>query len=440
MVKSKEVIVIGGGLAGSEAAYQLAKRGINVILYEMRPSVMTPAHKTDKLAEIVCSNSLGSEDSFTAGGVLKRELKRLDSLLLRKAEEKRVPAGHALAVDREKFSEAVTEELENFKNIKIIREEIKKIPEENPVIIATGPLTSKELSVDIMKLTGRENLFFYDATSPIVEASSINRDIVFKASRYDRGGADYLNAPFTEEEYKRFFNELLNAEKVPLKEFEKHIFYEACLPIEELARRGEKTLVFGPLKPVGLIDPRTGKRPYAVVQLRQDDIAAEHYQLVGFQTRLTWSEQKRVFRMIPGLEKAEFVRYGVMHRNSYVNAPLVLNRLFQTKKRKDLFIVGQLSGLEGYVEAIASGLFAGIMMASFLNGHTLIAPPRTTAIGALGYYLENANFKNFQPTKFVFGLLEPLKDKPKDKKLRRKLLSERAEREFEFYVKSVLKL
>jgi len=439
-MKSKEVIVIGGGLAGSEAAYQLGKRGFEVLLYEMRPKTMTPAHKTDNLAEIVCSNSLGSEDEVTSGGVLKRELERLDSLLLRIAKENRVPAGHALAVDRKRFSESVTRELENLKNIKIIREEIKKIPEDKPVIIATGPLTSRELSIEIMKLTGRQNLFFYDATSPIVEASSINREIVFKASRYGKGGEDYLNAPFTEEEYKRFYNELLNAKKVPLKEFEKHIFYEACLPIEELARRGEKTLAFGPLKPVGLTDPRTGEMPYAVVQLRQDDIAAEHYQLVGFQTRLTWSEQKRVFRMIPGLENAEFVRYGVMHRNSYVNAPLVLNRLFQTRKRKDLFIVGQLSGLEGYVEAIASGLLAGIMMANFLNGQTLIAPPRTTALGALGYYLENANFKNFQPTKFVFGLLEPLKDKPKDKKLRRKLLSERAKEEFEFYAKEVLKI
>ena len=439
-MKSKEVIVIGGGLAGSEAAYQLGKRDFEVLLYEMRPKTMTPAHKTDNLAEIVCSNSLGSEDEVTSGGVLKRELERLDSLLLRIAKENRVPAGHALAVDRKRFSESVTRELENLKNIKIIREEIKKIPEDKPVIIATGPLTSRELSIEIMKLTGRQNLFFYDATSPIVEASSINREIVFKASRYGKGGEDYLNAPFTEEEYKRFYNELLNAKKVPLKEFEKHIFYEACLPIEELARRGEKTLAFGPLKPVGLTDPRTGEMPYAVVQLRQDDIAAEHYQLVGFQTRLTWNEQKRVFRMIPGLENAEFVRYGVMHRNSYVNAPLVLNRLFQTRKRKDLFIVGQLSGLEGYVEAIASGLLAGIMMANFLNGQTLIAPPRTTALGALGYYLENANFKNFQPTKFVFGLLEPLKNKPKDKKLRRKLLSERAKEEFDFYAKEVLKI
>ena len=438
MKNNNSITVIGGGLAGSEAAYQLLKRGFNVTLYEMRPKVMTPAHKTDNLAEVVCSNSFGSNDPNTSGGLLKRELKLLDSLLLRVAEENSIPAGHALAIDRDIFSEKITKELETFKNLTIVRDEVKKIPFDVPVIIATGPLTSKELAFSLMKFTGRENLFFYDATSPIVEADSINRDIVFPASRYDRGGADYLNAPFTEEEYKRFYTELLNAEKVPLKEFEKHLFFEACLPIEELAVRGERTLAFGPLKPIGLTDPRTGKMPYAVVQLRQDNIAANHYQLVGFQTRLTWSEQRRVFRLIPGLEKAEFVRFGVMHRNSYINAPLILNRFFQTKDIKDIFIVGQLSGLEGYVEAIASGLYAGIMMAKYLNNEKLIAPPRSTALGALGYYLENANYKNFQPTKFVFGLLEPLGIKIKDKRERRKALSQRAAEQFEFWRKKFL--
>jgi methylenetetrahydrofolate--tRNA-(uracil-5-)-methyltransferase len=437
-MKNDTVTIIGGGLAGSEAAYQLLKRGFNVVLYEMRPKVMTPAHKTDYLAEIVCSNSFGSSDPNTSGGVLKRELKLLDSLLLKKGEESSIPAGHALAVDRELFSKSITKELEKFKNLTIIRKEIEKIPFDSPVIIATGPLTSKELSYNLMKFTGRENLFFYDATSPIVEISSINREIVFPASRYGRGGEDYLNAPFTEEEYKIFYNELLNAEKVPLKEFEKHLFFEACLPIEELAARGERTLAFGPLKPIGLSDPRTGKMPHAVVQLRQDNLAAEHYQLVGFQTRLTWSEQKRVFRLIPGLEKAEFVRYGVMHRNSYINAPLILNRFFQTKDIKDIFIVGQLSGLEGYVEAIASGLYAGIMMAKHLKDEKLVAPPRSTALGALGYYLENANYKNFQPTKFVFGLLEPPGIKIKDKRDRRRYLSQKAAEQFDFWMKKFL--
>jgi len=434
-MKNDKVKIIGGGLAGSEAAYQLSKRGINVILYEMRPKNMGLAHNTPDLAEVVCSNSFGSTDELNSSGVLKRELRALDSLLLKKAEENRVPAGHALAVDRRKFSVSITKKLEEIKNIKIERKEVKKIPADCPIIIATGPLTSKDLSVDIMRFTGRKNMFFYDATAPIVEASSINYDIVFRASRYGKGGDDYLNAPFKKEEYDKFYNELIKAEKVPLKEFEKHLFFEACLPIEELAARGKKSLTFGPLKPVGLVDPRTDEMPFAVVQLRQDNLAANHYQMVGFQTRLKWKEQERVFRMIPGMGNANFVRFGVMHRNSFINAPLVINRVFQSKFREDLFIIGQLSGLEGYVEAIASGLVSGIMMAKYLKGEEIIPPPRTTAIGALGYYLENANYKRFQPTKFVFGLLESLPQKTKNKKKRRELYSARAKEQLEFWLK-----
>ena len=434
-MENKHVIVIGGGLAGSEAAYQIAKRGIPVTLYEMRPQVMTPAHKGGELAEIVCSNSLGSLDIDTSGGLLKSELQRLGSFLLEKAVDARVPAGHALAVDRKKFSQSVTEGLSKMENLKVDREEIKKIPQEASVILASGPLTSGDLAIDVMRLTERKNLFFYDATAPIVEASSIDRSVVFSASRYDRGeGDDYLNAPFTKEEYLRFYNALIRAERVPLNEAEDPTFFEECLPIEEIASRGERTLAFGPLKPVGLIDPRTGERPFAVVQLRQDDLLAENYQLVGFQTRLTWSAQKEIFRLIPGLENASFTRFGVMHRNTFVNAPLVLERTFQTKKRNSLFIVGQLSGLEGYTEAIASGLLAGLMAVRALLGQPLAVPPPTTALGSLAWAISRADFRRFQPVKFSFGLLDPLEQRVKEKRERRKALAERATQDLETWI------
>ncbi len=436
-MKKSRVTIIGGGLAGSEAAYQLAKRGIKVTLFEMRPKKMTPAHKTGYLSEIVCSNSFGSMLEDKAGGLLKKELEILDSLLLKTAKETSVPAGHALAVDRELFSRKVEEKLLSMKNIEIIREEVTEIPDDEYVVLATGPLSSSSISKSLMKITGRKNLYFYDATTPIVTYESINKEIVFRASRYEEGKEDYLNAPFSEEQYKEFRRELANAETVPLKDFEKHIFFEACLPIEELAKRGEMTLAFGPLKPVGIVDPRTGKRPFAVVQLRQDTISGDYYQLVGFQTRLKWSEQKRVFRMIPGLEKAEFVRFGVMHRNTYINSPLILNEMFEVKDRKGLFIVGQLSGLEGYVEAIASGLIVGIYIYLRIKGMEFFPPSRKTAIGSLGYYVSHANWKDFQPSKFVFGLLEPLEKKVKDKIKRRRLLSERAIEELKKWKKSI---
>ncbi len=434
-MKKNRVIIVGGGLAGTEAAYQLAKRGIKVTLFEMRPEKMTPAHKTGRLAEVVCSNSFGSESEDKSGGLLKKELEMLNSLLIRIAKKTRVPAGHALAVDRELFSKKVEEEIKKLKNIEIIRKEIKEIPEADYVILATGPLTSESLAKSIMRITGRRNLYFYDATTPIVTYESINKEVVFKASRYDNEGEDYLNAPFTEEEYRRFQKELKEAETVPLKDFEKHIFFEACLPIEELAKRGEMTLAYGPLKPVGIVDPKTGKRPFAVVQLRQDNISGDYYQLVGFQTRLKWSEQKRIFRMIPGLENAEFVRLGVMHRNTFINSPLILNDIFEVKSKEGLFIVGQLSGLEGYVEAIASGLMTAIYVFLKIKGKNFRPPSRKTAVGSLSYYVSKADWRDFQPSKFVFGLMEPPEVKIKDKVERRKYLKDRALKELNNWIK-----
>lgn len=420
------VTIIGGGLAGSEAAYQIAKRGVKVKLYEMRPQKMTPAHTTGELAEIVCSNSMGSVEETTASGLLKKELLLLDSLIIKTALESRVPAGHALAVDRKIFARKVTEKLKSMENVEIIREEVKSIPEEGPVIIASGPLTSEDLSKSIMKFTERKNLFFYDATTPIVTAESIDMTKAFKGARYGKGGDDYINCPMTEEEYKQFYEALINAETVEPHEFEKDKFFENCLPIEELAKRGYRTLLFGPLKPVGLIDPRTGKTPFAVVQLRQDDLAAQLYSMVGFQTRLKWGEQKRVFRMIPGLEKAEFVRYGTVHRNTYINSPVILKQTYQTRKREDLFFAGQITGVEGYVESTASGLLAGIFAVKLLRGDALEPPPRTTAVGALSFYITHANWRNFQPMNFVFGILEPLEKRIRDSKRRRLAYTERS--------------
>ncbi len=424
-----EVKVIGGGLAGVEAAYALAKVGVKVKLYEMRPKRMTPAHSTGYLAEVVCSNSFGATSLSTASGLLKAEMELLDSLVLKVARKVAVPAGQALAVDREVFAREVTEALESQPGVEIIREEVRDIPQ-GPVIIATGPLTSPELSRAIVELTGRENLFFYDATSPIVSASSIDMDRAFVASRYGKGGSDYINCPMSEEEYMEFWKALVEAETVPLHDFEKHLF-ESCLPIEELARRGPQTLIFGPLKPVGLTDPKTGRRPYAVVQLRQDNLAATLYSLVGFQTRLKWGEQKRVFSMIPCLHRAEFVRYGVMHRNTYINSPAVLLRTLQFRKRPEILFAGQIVGVEGYMESAATGIMAGIFAAAMVKGRGIEPPPLTTAIGSLLHYVSHADWRNFQPMNFVFGLLPPIKRKIRSRKERRLALSRRALRELE---------
>lgn len=364
---NQTVNVIGAGLAGSEAAWQLAKRGINVRLYEMRPVKQTPAHHTDKFAELVCSNSLRANSLTNAVGVLKEEMRILDSAIIDAADQCSVPAGGALAVDRHEFAANVTEKVKNHPNVTVLNEEVKGIPE-GPTIIATGPLTSESLSEQLRQLTGEDYLYFYDAAAPIVEKDSLDMNKVYLKSRYDKGEAAYLNCPMTEEEFDRFYDALVSAETVPLKEFEKEIFFEGCMPIEVMAKRGKKTMLFGPMKPVGLEDPKTGKRPYAVVQLRQDDAAGTLYNIVGFQTHLKWGDQKEVLRLIPGLEQAEIVRYGVMHRNTFINSPSLLNATYQFKKRDDLFFAGQMTGVEGYVESAASGLAAGINAARLVLG------------------------------------------------------------------------
>jgi methylenetetrahydrofolate--tRNA-(uracil-5-)-methyltransferase len=436
----KKITIIGGGLAGAEAAWQVAKRGSQVVLYEMRPHNQTPAHKTDRLAELVCSNSLGSNNLENAGGLLKEEMRRMDSLVLRAADDNRVPAGSALAVDRNRFTDQITHSLEEMENIRIVREEKKTIPEEGPVILATGPLTSDSLSEELIRFNGSETLYFFDAISPIVDADFIDMDKVFQKSRYDKGGADYLNCPFTREEYEVFYRELLDAQKFPVRDFERKKFFEGCIPVEVLARRGEKTLLFGPLKPVGLIDPRTGKRPYAVVQLRMENRSQSMYNLVGFQTSLKRGEQKRVFRMIPGLEKAEFLRYGSLHRNTFINAPRLLKPTLQTNKRSDLFFAGQITGVEGYLESAASGLIAGINAHRLLQDNKTdpVCPPGTTAQGALLRYITSADPEKFQPMNINFGLL-PRSEKPiRDKKARNRTIVERALADMESWIKEQL--
>jgi len=398
-----EVHVIGAGLAGSEAAYQLAKRGIKVKLYEMRPFVETGAHESSDFAELVCSNSFRADGLGNAVGVLKEEMRTLDSLIMKAADATRVPAGGALAVDREKFSAYVTDYLTNHENVEVIREEIRSIPD-GPTIIASGPLTSEAFSTEIKALTGQEFFYFYDAPAPIIEKDSIDFDQVYLKSRYDKGEAAYLNCPMSEDEFNAWHHELIHAETTPLKEFEKEIFFEGCMPIEVMAKRGIQTVLFGPMKPVGLEDPKTGKTPHAVVQLRQDNAVASLYNLVGFQTNLKWSEQKRIIRMIPGLEKVEIVRYGVMHRNSFINSPTFLKPTYQTKERSDLFFAGQLTGVEGYIESASSGMVAGINMAKLLLKEELIEFPNTTAIGALPQYITKASAKDFQPMNVNFGL------------------------------------
>jgi methylenetetrahydrofolate--tRNA-(uracil-5-)-methyltransferase len=432
MDNDRQVTVIGGGLAGSEAAWQAAERGARVLLYEMRPVRATPAHRTASLAEVVCSNSLKSDEPGTAPYLLKEELRRGGSLLLSVAHQTAVPAGTALAVDRERFAQAVTEKIAAHPNIEIRREEVERIPEGGPVVIATGPLTSEALSEDIARLTGSTSLYFYDAISPVVDAETINYSIAFRAARYDKGGADYINCPMNEQEYNRFYDALIEAESVPLHEFEKTIYFEACLPIEEIARRGRDTLRFGPMKPVGLSDPRTGAQPYAVVQLRQENLLADSYNLVGFQNHLRFGEQKRIFRLIPGLEQAEFFRFGQVHRNTFICAPLVLGETLQMRETPRILFAGQISGVEGYIEAIATGFIAGVNAARFAFGHETIAPPRSTALGGLVNYIANAEAKRFQPMNITFALLPALADADR-RRLRRKV--DRRRRQVELALK-----
>ena len=420
------VRIVGGGLAGCEAAWQLARRGVGVELHEMRPARKTPVHQSADLAELVCSNSLRGNALDQAAGLLKEEMRRMDSIVLRVAEEVRVPAGSALAVDRAVFARRVTEALEARAEIRIHREEVPRIPPDPVTIVATGPLTSDSLAEDVAAFVGRDHLYFFDAVSPVVEADTIDLDRAFRASRYGKGGDDYLNCPLAEDEYRAFHAALVSAECTSGHDFEKGLFFEGCLPVEVIAARGIDTLRFGPMKPVGLADPRTGGRPHAVVQLRQDNLAASHYSIVGFQTHLKWGEQKRVFGMIPGLERAAFVRYGMIHRNTYVNAPLVLEPTFETRRRAGLFFAGQMSGVEGYVESAASGLIAGLGAVFRSRGEAPRPFPKETAIGALGRYVARSNPAHYQPAKIAFGLLPDLPHRVRDKALRRSALSQRA--------------
>lgn len=412
----KKVIVIGAGLAGSEAAWQLAKRGVNVDLYEMRPKKMTPAHKTQNFAELVCSNSLRANNITNAVGLLKEEMRRLDSLIIKCADATQVPAGGALAVDRDKFSEMITETIKKHPNINVIEEEITQIPKGDiPVVVATGPLTSDALSQDIRTYTKQEGLYFYDAAAPIIEKDSIDMNKVYLKSRYDKGEAAYLNCPMTKDEFFNFYNALINAEAAPLKEFEKEIYFEGCMPFEEMAKRGEKTLLFGPMKPVGLEDPKTDKRPYAVVQLRQDNSEGTLYNIVGFQTHLKWGEQKRIINLIPGLENANIVRYGVMHRNTYLNSPQLLEKTYKLKEEKNIYFAGQMTGVEGYVESAASGIVAALN-ALYNQEDKQIIFPTETMIGAMANYIVDNTSKNFQPMNANFGIIKPLPERIKDKK------------------------
>jgi len=414
-----DVIVVGGGLAGVEAAWQAARAGARVQLHEMRPVKQTPAHRTDKLAEIVCSNSLKSDEPGTASYLLKEELRRGGSLVMEAAAATRVPAGAALAVDRQQFAEYITRRIEDNPKIEIVREEITAIAREATTIIATGPLTSDALTWEIMKLTGDDQMYFYDAIAPIVAADSVDQAIAFRAARYGKGGDDYLNCPFDEEQYARFYKALIEANSVPLQRFEETRWFEACLPIEELARRGVDTLRYGPMKPVGLVDPRNGREPYAAVQLRQENLMADAYSMVGFQNHLRYGEQARVLRLIPGLERAEFLQYGQIHRNTYINAPRVLEPTMQMRAHPNIFFAGQITGVEGYVESVAMGWLAGNNTARLLSGEELLVAPTRSAIGALARYVSSAETKNYQPVNITFALLAPL-DPEQQKRVRRK--------------------
>lgn len=438
------VRIIGGGLAGCEAAWQVASAGVPVVLHEMRPARATAVHKSDRLAELVCSNSFRGDKLDNAVGLLKEEMRRLGSVIMRCAEASRVPAGAALAVDRDRFADEVTAAVSAHPLIQIVRGEVAILPPysaADPVIVATGPLTSEALSAEIVRLIGADHLYFYDAISPIVLAESIDRAKVFRQSRWDRdirnavdspagpacgvddGQGDYLNCPFTKDEYARFYDALIHAESATVHDFDKEKFFEGCLPIEVMAHRGVDTLRFGPMKPAGLVNPATGRWPYAVVQLRQDNLAADHFSLVGFQTQLKWGEQARVLRMIPGLEQAEFVRYGMVHRNTYVNGPTVLTETWQLRQHPGLFFAGQMSGVEGYVESAASGLLAGLNAAALAQGRPLSAPPRTTAIGALAYYASHADPAHYAPSNITFGIMQPLDHPPRGKGDRKMAMS-----------------
>ena len=436
--------IIGGGLAGSEAAWQAASRDVPVTIYEMRPVRPTPVHHTDRLGELVCSNSFRADKIDNAVGLLKAEMRRLGSLVIRVADETRVPAGSALAVDRVRFADGITAALEACPLVSIRREEILDLSlsgdVREPLIVATGPLTSPGLSQAVAELVGRDQLYFYDAISPIVLAETIDMSTVFRASRWGRntpvrdntglggqaGAGDYLNCPMTADQYRRFHAALVGAELATMHEIDRERFFEGCLPIEVMARRGEDTPRFGPMKPAGLVDPRTGLRPFAVVQLRQDTLAGDHYSLVGFQTQLKWGEQARVFRMIPGLEAAEYVRFGMIHRNTYINGPTALDPTWQARDRPSLFFAGQISGVEGYVESAASGLIAGLNAAALARDETPQAPPRTTAIGALGYYVSHADPGNYQPSNIAFGLIPAMEGAPRRRAERRRAVAERA--------------
>jgi methylenetetrahydrofolate--tRNA-(uracil-5-)-methyltransferase len=420
-----DVVVIGGGLAGSEAAWQAAEHGARVTLYEMRPKEATKAHKTGMLAELVCSNSLGSTDISNAPGILKEEMRRLNSLIIRVADQVRVPAGSALAVDRDQFSQRITQSLEGHPNIRILREEVTDIPSDCVCIIATGPLTSDKLAVAIQAMTNSKSLYFFDAISPIIDADSINMEAVFRASRYDKG-SDYLNCPMDEATYNAFFEAIMAAEKVQPKDFENTPYFEGCIPIEVMAERGRQTMLFGPLKPVGLENPKTGTRPHAVVQLRAENTHNSCFNMVGFQTKLTYPEQRRVFRMIPGLEQAEFLRYGSLHRNTFINSPQLLRDTLQLKVRGTALFAGQLIGVEGYTESAAMGGLAGINAARGLAGLPLVTPPPTTAHGSLINYITTCDPRHFQPINTNYGLFPPLAKKIRDKDQKRRMIGERA--------------
>ncbi|HEX7288767.1 MAG TPA: methylenetetrahydrofolate--tRNA-(uracil(54)-C(5))-methyltransferase (FADH(2)-oxidizing) TrmFO [Candidatus Angelobacter sp.] len=434
--------IIGAGLAGCEAAWQCAQRGAEVELYEMRPVKSTPAHQTDKFAELVCSNSLKSESENTAPWLLKEEMRRAGSLLLRIAQETAVPAGHALAVDRDAFAARVTEAIAGEPLIKVVRQEVAKIDEHDGItIIATGPLTSDALSNEIARLSGSDHLYFYDSISPIVEADSIDMQRVYMAARYGKGTADYINCPFTKDEYDRFYDVLIASQSVEGHDWEKLNYFEGCLPIEEIARRGRDTLRFGPMKPVGLDDPRTGKWPYAVVQLRRENLRADSYNLVGFQNHLKFGEQARVLQLIPGLENAKFLRYGQIHRNTYINAPSLLTETLNMKQHPNVFFAGQISGVEGYTESIAMGLLAGIHGSRIAQGMPAMPPPRETALGSLVHYICHAEAKNFQPANITFDLLpqldEATKRRVRDKKLRHKMVCEKALDALAYWIQQV---
>lgn len=431
----KIVRIVGGGLAGAEAACQLARRGVGVDLYEMRPHKATEAHATGDLGELVCSNSLRSSLITAPAGVLKEEMRRLDSLVIRVAEDNRVPAGSALAVDRESFARGLTQAVEALPHVRIVRREVSEIPP-GIVILATGPLTSAALSQHLGTLLGSEHLYFYDAISPIVTAQSVDMTVAFRASRYGKGDDDYLNLPLTREEYHRFVNALLAAERVPTHSFERFVPFEGCMPIEEIADRGKETLAFGPMRAVGLRDPRTGQCPYAVVQLRQEDREKSLYNLVGFQTKMTYKEQRRVFAMIPGLEKAEFVRLGSLHRNTFIDSPQHLLPTLQWRQRSDLFFAGQMTGVEGYIESAATGLLAGLNAARLIAEEPPVVPPPTTTLGALLRYITEPERKDFQPMNVNFGLLPPLSE-PLRKKAKKEMLARRAMADMEAWVRNI---